>query len=79
VTQKPTFKYTADQTAALQLLRGAAHHVILYGGSRSGKTFLIVAVLILRARSRRRARVTRSFASASITTKLRSTLTRCQR
>ena len=47
--QKPTFKYTADQMAALQLVRGAAHHIMLYGGSRSGKTFLIVAVLILRA------------------------------
>jgi hypothetical protein len=42
-------KYTADQAAALHLLAGPARHTMLYGGSRSGKTFLLCAAIIARA------------------------------
>lgn len=45
----PTFKLTAKQELANQLLGGAAQHVLLRGGSRSGKTFLIVRAICLRA------------------------------
>lgn len=44
-----SFKYTDDQAAALHLLGGAARHSMLYGGSRSGKTFLLVTALVIRA------------------------------
>lgn len=43
------FKYTVDQSAALHLVSGPARHTMLYGGSRSGKTFLLVTALVLRA------------------------------
>lgn len=42
-------KLTAKQEAAQQVLAGDATHVILYGGSRSGKTFLLVRNVIARA------------------------------
>jgi hypothetical protein len=44
-----TFKLTARQELANQLLGGTAKHVLLRGGSRSGKTFLIVRAICLRA------------------------------
>jgi len=43
------FKKTEDQKKAVKLLGGAAKHVMLYGGSRSGKTFILVYSIILRA------------------------------
>jgi Terminase RNaseH-like domain/Terminase large subunit, T4likevirus-type, N-terminal len=43
------FKYTEDQATALHLLGGPARHVMLYGGSRSGKTFLICTAIVARA------------------------------
>ena len=43
------FKWTTDQQQALHLLGGTARHTMLYGGSRSGKTFLLVCAVILRA------------------------------
>lgn len=46
---KQEFRYTDDQQAALHLLGGPARHTMLYGGSRSGKTFLLVTATILRA------------------------------
>lgn len=45
----PPFRYTADQAAALHLLGGPARHTMLYGGARSGKTFLLVTALVIRA------------------------------
>jgi phage terminase large subunit len=42
----PGFKYTVDQVTALQLLGGPARHTMLYGGSRSGKTFLLCAAIV---------------------------------
>jgi predicted phage terminase large subunit-like protein len=42
-------KFTARQLEAQKLLAGAATHILLYGGSRSGKTFLIVRAIIMRA------------------------------
>lgn len=45
----PPFKYTADQERALALLAGTARHTMLYGGSRSGKTFVLVTAMLMRA------------------------------
>jgi len=40
---------TARQKEAIALLTGDARHILLFGGSRSGKTFLLVYALIVRA------------------------------
>lgn len=45
----PPFRYTTEQASALHLLGGPARHTMLYGGSRSGKTFLLVTALVSRA------------------------------
>ena len=43
------FEKTPDQKEATKLLGSSAKHVLLYGGSRSGKTFLLVYAIIVRA------------------------------
>lgn len=43
------FKLTAKQEEAQSILAGSATHGMLYGGSRSGKTFLLVRNVVLRA------------------------------
>lgn len=43
------FKPTAVQEKALALLKGSAKHILLFGGSRSGKTTIIVMTIIYRA------------------------------
>lgn len=43
------FKPTKVQRAALRLLKSGAKHVLLFGGSRSGKTTILVIVIIYRA------------------------------
>lgn len=43
------FKLTAKQEEGNRLLASAARHIMLFGGSRSGKTFLIVRAIIVRA------------------------------
>ncbi|MFZ2287579.1 MAG: phage terminase large subunit [Bacteroidales bacterium] len=43
------FKLTAKQEEAQEILSGPATHGMLYGGSRSGKTFLHVRNVVLRA------------------------------
>ncbi|MCL2443902.1 MAG: phage terminase large subunit [Treponema sp.] len=43
------FKPTAVQKNALALLKGGAKHILLFGGSRSGKTTVIVMAIIFRA------------------------------
>lgn len=40
---------TPDQTKAVQLLGGRSRYVLLFGGSRSGKTFILVYSLLVRA------------------------------
>ena len=45
----PSFHYTQDQAAALLKLGGHARHVMLYGGARSGKTFVLVTAVVMRA------------------------------
>ena len=40
---------TADQKKALKLLGSNVPNILLYGGSRSGKTFILVYALIVRA------------------------------
>lgn len=49
-------KFTPRQLEAQALLAGASTHVLLYGGSRSGKTFLIVRAIIMRALKAARSR-----------------------
>ena len=43
------FKPTAVQKKALKLLSSSAKHVLLFGGSRSGKTTVLVMAIIFRA------------------------------
>jgi len=43
------FKPTAVQRNALALLKSGAKHILLFGGSRSGKTTVIVMAIIFRA------------------------------
>lgn len=43
------YELTPKQVEANDLLAGAGTHKMLYGGSRSGKTFLLVRALVLRA------------------------------
>ena len=43
------FKPTAVQKKALALLRSGAKHILLFGGSRSGKTTVLVMAIIFRA------------------------------
>ena len=44
-----TFHYSAAQVQALRLVAGPARNVMLYGGSRSGKTFALCCALAVRA------------------------------
>jgi PBSX family phage terminase large subunit len=43
------FRPTAVQKKALALAKGGAKHILLFGGSRSGKTTVLVMVIIYRA------------------------------
>jgi len=45
----PAFEKTAKQRGAIDLLASPARNVMLYGGSRSGKTFIILYAIIVRA------------------------------
>ena len=42
-------KLTKRQTEAQEILGGDATHIMLFGGSRSGKTFLLVRNIVMRA------------------------------
>jgi phage terminase large subunit-like protein len=44
-----TFKWTIKQMVALAILASVSMHIMLFGGSRSGKTFLLIRCIILRA------------------------------
>lgn len=44
-----TFSFTAKQLEAQRVLAGDAKHLMLFGGSRSGKTFLLVRNVVMRA------------------------------
>jgi hypothetical protein len=44
-----SIRLTDDQAQALAVIQEGKRHTLLYGGSRSGKTFLIVYVIVLRA------------------------------
>lgn len=48
-TKMPEFTKTAKQRKAVDLLTGIARHIMLYGGSRSGKTLIILYLIIIRA------------------------------
>lgn len=43
------FKKNSKQIEAIKLLISVAKHILLYGGSRSGKTFILVFAIIVRA------------------------------
>ena len=43
------FKKTKDQIQAISLLSSPAKYVLLFGGSRSGKTFILIYAVIVRA------------------------------
>lgn len=43
------FSYTPAQLKALELISGDIRNVMLFGGSRSGKTFLLCCALVIRA------------------------------
>jgi len=49
MTKKKEFKKTSNQLEAIKLLSGKAKYVLLFGGSRSGKTFILIYALIIRA------------------------------
>jgi phage terminase large subunit-like protein len=51
-----SFSLTSKQSAAQAVLGGSAKHVMLFGGSRSGKTFLIVRAIVLRALAAKKSR-----------------------
>jgi len=66
-----TFKKTATQTAAIsEIVRSRAKNFCLYGGSRSGKSFIIMRMILIRASKERSdhiiVRETFSAAKASI-------------
>ena len=44
-----SFKKTAKEHEAIRLLKGEALSILLYGGSRSGKTFMLLYAIIVRA------------------------------
>lgn len=44
-----SFKLTPKQSIALDTLGSGSRHILLEGGSRSGKTFIIVRAIVLRA------------------------------
>ena len=46
---RPTCTLTSKQAEANQVLGGPARHIALWGGSRSGKTFLLVRAILVRA------------------------------
>jgi hypothetical protein len=48
-TARKPFAFTAKQLEAIKVVAGPATHIMLYGGSRSGKTFLHVRNIVLRA------------------------------
>lgn len=50
------FKLTERQEEAMAVLSGPATHEMLFGGSRSGKTFLLVRNVVLRALKARKSR-----------------------
>jgi len=43
------FKFTDDQLLALKLIGGAVKNLLLFGGSRSGKTLVLLFSIVLRA------------------------------
>lgn len=49
VVAPPPFRLNEKQRIAMTMLSGDATHFMLYGGARSGKTFLLVRALIIRA------------------------------
>ena len=49
MTETTAFKKTIKQKEAVKLLSGSAKHLMLFGGSRSGKTFILIYAILVRA------------------------------
>ena len=49
IAPDPTFELTPKQREASRLLSGPQRHTMLVGGARSGKTFLLVRAILIRA------------------------------
>lgn len=49
LSEKPVFALTEKQSEAIELFSSAAIYVLLYGGSRSTKTFTIIRTIVWRA------------------------------
>lgn len=49
MADRENFSYTPAQQNALELISGKSRNIMLFGGSRSGKTFLLCCVLVIRA------------------------------
>ncbi len=47
--KKGKIKLTAKQTEAYELLESKANHIFLYGGARSGKTFVLLLYIIIQS------------------------------
>ena len=45
------FKFTEDQQTALKLIGGTVRNLLLFGGSRSGKTLILLFSIVLRQRN----------------------------
>lgn len=43
------FKRTKKQIEAVKMMSGESSNIMLYGGSRSGKSFIIIRTLVIRA------------------------------
>ena len=48
-TERPVVKLNRGQEAAMNVLMSDATHIVLFGGGRSGKTWLLVRAVIIRA------------------------------
>ena len=49
MSKPPKFIKTLKQVEAVKTLGGIARHIMLFGGSRSGKTFILIFAIIVRA------------------------------
>jgi hypothetical protein len=49
----PSFTKTPKQREAVDLLGGQARHILLYGGSRSGKSLILLYAMVVRALKRK--------------------------
>lgn len=56
MTTSPSFSPTPKQSEALRVIGSTATHIMLFGGSRSGKTFIALRAIVVRAMAAPRSR-----------------------